>query len=299
MVPNVLVIGDTILDRYVKGDVLRISPEAPVPVLQSKEKSKILGGACNVAVNIKNLAPEGCEVSYFGFVSSEIVQMLQQNEIASIGVAVSEEDLLTKTRYVCENYQLLRVDRNLKYAEHLVLVKDKLIRGHNLNRYDLIVISDYDKGTFTQELAEYIFENFDGPILIDLKRFRNWMNSINLKNSVIKCNEKEYEENRIHVLDYSPMRNMVITLGKKGYKILETGLQGPKVVEERGIFKLGLPAIDPVGAGDTFLAGMASNFLETGEFDIKKMAENGNKASAIRVSKFGKLVVTKREMEKC
>lgn len=294
---HVLVLGDTILDRYVKGDVDRISPEAPIPVLQEREKENALGGACNVAVNIKNLAPEGCGVDYFGFTSLEIFEMLQNEGINPLSVSCPKEKILTKTRYVSDNYQLLRVDKNLKYNNALCLVKDKLIKGYNLSKYDMIVISDYDKGTFSEAVAEYIFDNYGGPILVDLKKFRNWLGDFDLKNVVVKCNEKEYQENRVDTLNFYSLRGIVVTMGKNGYRILKPSPLGSRQVEARPIFKLGRPPVDPVGAGDTFLSGMAAVFLESGEFDLKRMAQNGNKAAAIRVSKYGKLVVTRREME--
>ena len=117
--PNVLVIGDTILDRYVEGRVDRISPEAPVPVLLRKDHWEVLGGACNVAANIGSLTGYAGEVDFFGFGSMDVVRMLAEQRVNFCGVAVTKEVLLTKTRYISDNHKLLREDKNEEYEETL------------------------------------------------------------------------------------------------------------------------------------------------------------------------------------
>lgn len=298
---KVLVIGDTILDRYIEGSVDRISPEAPVPVLQKASEYKNLGGACNVAVNIKSLSPE-TEVDFFGFCTYEVVQMLQAEHVNPIPVSVDE--VLTKTRFVCRGSQLLRLDEGVEYDPKSVLVLEKLIKGIELSTYDCIVLSDYAKGTATESLLEYITDKFSKRIFLDLKKFKNWMSSLDLRECIIKCNEKEYRENRINILSYTFNSGFVVTEGKSGYRTIMShtfpGEEG--ATYKYGPYNIDSPVVDVVGAGDVFLAGMVAKYLEILEEEnplgiLYLCSDFGNAAAAVRVRKFGELKVTRKEVD--
>lgn len=295
---KVLVLGDTILDRYFYGDVKRISPEAPVPVLQYDYGKEVLGGACNVAANIRSLTKERCQIDYFGFGSQLIVDKLNEYGINFKGISAPKEKILQKIRYTSGDYQLLRMDKGLKYPRELILVGEKIIKGLDLESYDLIVISDYDKGTFTEDLAEYIFENFSKTILIDLKKYRSWIINLNLSNVIIKSNKKEWEDNNVYLLLQSNIRSAVKTLGAHGYSVLYPHSDPDKSKKDvvAGPERLPEGVVNVIGAGDTFLAGMAASYLD-GRVSEIEMTNYANKAAAIKVRKSRDNVVSYKEIE--
>jgi len=153
---RVLVIGDSCEDRFVYGDAKRLSPEAPVPILESQRTETSKGMAWNV---FNNLLAFGIETSM-----------------------LTNAEQIVKTRYIDEksNYQILRVDDEpaIKSLEEVV---------SNVN-YDALVISDYDKGFITQEKLFEICSTFVGPIFIDTKK------STLPENAYVKINESEFEK---------------------------------------------------------------------------------------------------------
>lgn len=293
---KVLVVGDTILDRYIKGVVERISPEAPVPVLQFEDSEEILGGACNVAVNIRTLSKnKDCQIDYFGFGCQIIIDKLAERGINFKGIAAPKDKILQKIRYTSSNYHLLRVDRGTIYDKEYSLLVPKVIKSLELDEYDLIVLSDYNKGTLSEELFEYILEKYNKTIIFDLKKYRNWITNLDLSNTIIKCNKKEYEENNISILKYSNVKYLIETLGKDGYKVMKS-FSDSGSEEQKPPAKIHGNVVDVVGAGDTFLAGMAASFID-GNGEIFQMTEYGNKAAAIKVQKFGTTTVSYKEIQ--
>lgn len=292
---KVLVVGDTILDKYQYGKVGRLSPEAPVPILQADIASKSLGGACNVAVNIKSLVPDS-EVDYYGICSYEIVEMLEEKGINAISISVPPNEIITKTRYISEGHQLLRVDHGEYYYDHSIRIMESLIEGVDLNSYDAIVVSDYNKGSISESLLSYITEANQKPnLFLDLKMFKDWMSSLDLKNSYIKCNNLEYEENRISVLRYCKSLGMVITQGKSGFKTERFGDGASSFTERFPITRIDGFVVNVVGAGDTFLAGMVAKFIIDKTSTLYSMAQMGNKVAAVRVRKH-EMEVTMEEL---
>lgn len=274
---RVLVIGDTILDIYCYGEVNRISPEAPVPVFDYKSEEHVLGGACNVAANIRTLLKDkDTSIDYFGYYSKEISDLLRKYKIGCVGVPVNDNLILKKQRFVCDKHQLLRVDNHKKYKDVNNWLKYKSV---DLQHYDIIVISDYDKGTLKEaefELLSYA-NNYK---IIDLKRVRSPI-SFRDSDCILKCNEKEYESNK-NITRLGA--NVVVTKGDKGYYFPLTDELFPNVRHTGEV-------IDVVGAGDVFLAGMAVNFLESGNFDMHEMAAFGNICAGEKVKHFGTIAV--------
>jgi D-beta-D-heptose 7-phosphate kinase/D-beta-D-heptose 1-phosphate adenosyltransferase len=109
---NILVLGDVMLDRYLSGDVLRVSPEAPVPVLSVRERNEVLGGAGNVAAN---LAALGCSVTLMGVIGKDyegkrITKLLAEKGIGHCLVETDDRPTTTKTRVIGGNQQIVRFD---------------------------------------------------------------------------------------------------------------------------------------------------------------------------------------------
>ena len=146
---KILVFGDVMLDRYVSGAVERVSPEAPVPVLKPTKEEIRLGGAANVALNLSSL---GSKVSLIGVTgkdssSKQIFNLLKDNKIKN-ELVKSNSPTITKTRLLSSKQQLLRVDNEEEFTkEDWQSAKRKFDKSISLNTSNLLIISDYGKGT--------------------------------------------------------------------------------------------------------------------------------------------------------
>jgi bifunctional ADP-heptose synthase (sugar kinase/adenylyltransferase) len=268
---RVLVVGDTILDAFIYGSVSRVNPEAPYStVFDLDGNQKIcLGGAANVAANIKSLNKD-ISVNYLGYVSESVADLLTERDIAfKPSLMVTDEEILLKTRFVCDNHYLLRVDRGKKYEKIDKSFFADVLNGH----YDLVVFSDYDKGSIHPGLFLEI-RNKDLKVLIDGKKIKNLAPIPNKQNCILKCNKVEFEEFR---QCKGWFKVVVQTLGKEGFD----------VHEESYVDHFNAHAVtnlsDNVGAGDSFLAGMACWYLENKIWNPFAMAKFGNVCASEKV----------------
>ena len=240
---KVLLIGDSCVDQYVYGTCDRINPEAPVPILKYSRRESVDGMAYNVRNNLQA----------FGLDVTTITQ---------------EEDIF-KTRYIDERYsqQILRVDTE----GHLKPL------GYDLpqDRFNALVISDYDKGFITSKRLFELVEWFDGPIFIDSKK-----TCLPVDDAFIKINDGEYSK-LDKELKGSP--NLIVTKGSHGvdYK----GKNYPAV---------GVSVFDVCGAGDTFLSALVYFYLLYGK--IETAIPYANKAAAIAVTHFGTYVLSESDV---
>ena len=197
---RVLVIGDSMIDSYLWGDVERISPEAPVPVVSRTEKENRLGGAANVAINIKSLGAKPILASVIGNGRRSITfkKLMDQQGLTKEGIYESNTRLTTnKTRIISNNQHLLRVDEEeneplnseteTAFLNHLLYI----LEGGPI---DSIVFEDYDKGSITPKIIKEIVKtanNKNIPVLVDPKR-RNYYHYKNV--TFFKPNFKELIE---------------------------------------------------------------------------------------------------------
>ncbi len=155
---RVMVVGDVILDQFLWGQVKRISPEAPVPVVEFERESFMPGGAANVA---RNLTALGGGVNLFGLVGKDgearqLRALLKEEDIDGSGLKVVNDRLTTrKTRVVAHQQQVVRIDRETKLIEDLRVTK-RLLNAveKDINGADAIIVADYNKGVVTRELIE-------------------------------------------------------------------------------------------------------------------------------------------------
>ena len=153
-----MVVGDVILDQFLWGQVKRISPEAPVPVVEFERESFMPGGAANVA---RNLTALGGGVNLFGLVGKDgearqLRALLKEEDIDGSGLKVVNDRLTTrKTRVVAHQQQVVRIDRETKLIEDLRVTK-RLLNAveKDINGADAIIVADYNKGVVTRELIE-------------------------------------------------------------------------------------------------------------------------------------------------
>lgn len=266
---KIMVIGDVILDAYFKGNVSRISPEAPVPVLDLKTKEYRLGGAANVALNAMQLGAECLLCSMVGSdeAGSQLLQLMDETGLSTNGI-LQDEDRKTslKTRIVSGFSQLLRIDE--EQAEDLAHEDEQQMITHiNLMMEyfapDAIIFEDYDKGVLTKKLIHHtisLAKKADIPITVDPKR-RHFFDYEGV--TLFKPNLKELREGlnlpqlkstaddltmAFHELNKSmPVESAFFTLSADGAFITDGHQHHHAKAHKRNI-------ADVSGAGDTVIA---------------------------------------------
>jgi len=158
---KILVVGDIILDHYIWGRVNRISPEAPVPVVEVTRENFLLGGAANVAHNIVSLGAHAAVIGMNGedIAGEALRSILEQKGVDCSGLFTENRPTTVKTRVVAHNQQVVRFDReDSKYVDGRIL-KGILSHIHAIvKNYDAVIISDYKKGMVTEELVKGILK---------------------------------------------------------------------------------------------------------------------------------------------
>ncbi len=197
---NVLIIGDVMVDSYLWGTVDRISPEAPVPVVSITKRENRLGGAANVALNIKSLGakPILCSVVGNDAKGEEFISLLQKEGMDISGIIKSNKRITTtKFRVIGNNMQLLRVDEETDVDlsdENKKSLFHKFSEIIEKKKIDVIIFQDYDKGVIDEELiAEVVFvaNEHNIPVAVDPKR-RNFLSYKGV--TLFKPNLKELRE---------------------------------------------------------------------------------------------------------
>ena len=254
---KVLIIGDLIIDKYISGNVSRISPEAPVPILNYQSNFIRFGGAANLAISTARLIGK-CSLTFCGESSEISFDELKNEDITLIKVG-HEKKYSVKTRFISGHHQLLRLDDDFIQKRSL---EDYLIHLKKLSKKDIIVISDYEKGAASNSKDIINYANSNGiKTLIDPKN-PNWEMYAN--SSCIKCNKKEFtdqrkfsgldeEINKKNIIDTKKrfgINSLIITLGKDGLMISNSN---NKIIHFKGE---DIPVFDVSGAGDAVLSGI-------------------------------------------
>nr|NQU89319.1 D-glycero-beta-D-manno-heptose-7-phosphate kinase [Bacteroidota bacterium] len=197
---NILIIGDVMIDAYLWGNVDRISPEAPVPIVTVKKRANRLGGAANVALNVRAMGGRALLCSVIGKdeKAEQFEQLMQENDLATHGLLKSEERITTtKFRVLGNNMQMLRVDEEIDNPlshsdlQDFSKILESMIAHENI---DAIIFQDYDKGVITPEVINHITNialERDIPVAVDPKK-RNFSNYKNV--TLFKPNLKELKE---------------------------------------------------------------------------------------------------------
>ena len=216
---KVLVVGDVILDEYLEGEVVRISPEAPVPVVDISSKEVRLGGAANVALNLRQLGAEVLLCSTTGDdKAAEQLSLLSKEVGIDISALLSDPSRKTtrKTRVLAEGHHILRIDEEIQTS--LSNLQSKRLQQAVCDRLplcQLIIFQDYDKGVLSTELIAKILstaQKYDIPVAVDPKRrqFFAYKGA-----TLFKPNLKEFEESTHFswkVGDISSLRKEVLSL---------------------------------------------------------------------------------------
>ena len=286
---NVLLIGDFMIDQYVLCDSTRMSPEAPVPVLNPEEIYFTPGGAGNVAINLSEL---GASVTCLGTVGSDKNGKKLKNLLIQKNINVDnlyETDLPTtlKKRYYLKGKQVLRVD-----IEEINEYWSPKNLDFDYNKYDIIILSDYNKGVLNNQWFSKIKAK---NIVVDPKKdnFSFYSNATIITpnlNELQKAANTEINNNDTLIKVCQSMiknSNLEYILAKKGDKgISIVGRDG--FVKHIDAYKVNDP--DVTGAGDTVIAVFSLSFAKTN--DVEKSARIANAVAALVVEKKGTAFVT-------
>jgi len=296
---RVLVVGDVMLDRYWFGAVERISPEAPVPVLHVQRKQDRLGGAANVALNVKTLGGQVTLLSMVGIDdgAKRLRQLLREHGVNAVLGEDASLQTIVKLRLIGRNQQLLRVDFE-QPPDHEVLAQMQSDFSCELARHDLVLFSDYGKGG----LAHI-------PSLIKLARAAGKLVLIDPKGSdygryagasVITPNrselmqvvgswqsESDLELKAQQLRQQLGLQALLLTRSEEGMSLYEANQVSHVKAQVREV-------ADVTGAGDTVIATLAL-MLACG-LPLQQAMEIANRAGGLVVAKFGTSTLSYEEL---
>ena len=303
MKKKITVIGDVMIDWYLHGESSRISPEAPVPVVNFKESKFQLGGAANVANNLKHLEIEPFLIGAVGkdHFGSLLKEHLKVEKIKFNLLSEKSFKTICKQRLMSSNQQLARIDyEQYFHASKLSNILNTFTK--NIAKTDLIIVSDYGKGTVSN--ARKLIQSarkFKKKILIDPKGkdFTKYKganlitpNKSEFENIMGKVGSKKDLENKAKkMLEHLDLESLIVTLGSEGMYVLTKS--NKKII---GNFINAYPqeVFDVSGAGDTTISALGAALSE--DNDIFSAAEFANLAASISVSKLGTSTVSKDEV---
>ena len=262
---KVLIVGDSMIDAYMWGEINRISPEAPVAVVEVKKHENRLGGAANVALNLKALGANPILCSVIGTSERGILfeKLMKESNLSTEGILSTNKRKTTiKTRVIAENKHQLRIDEEetspIEQVEEFLKLTISLI-----NDIDVIILQDYNKGVLTSEIIEKVIgsANKKGiPTIVDPKKlnFNSYKNCTIFKPNLaeIKTGMKvDFDANNIAEIEKTTSelrkklsaKGVLLTLSEKGICI-----NSEKEFKYTPAFKRNI--IDVSGAGDTVIS---------------------------------------------
>ena len=301
---RLLVIGDVMLDRYVRGEVSRISPEAPVPVLHVDGEDSVAGGAANVGLNAADLGASVDLGGAFGLdeAGERLLTLLSERGIACDPAFVSSQaPTICKTRVMAGNQQICRVDReesHQAYAPNLDALSELL--AEKARNADAVIVSDYAKGFVNDELLSLLRSeakflavdpkprrclNYDSPDLMT----PNKVESLQLA-GLERGDFGEFPADAIAAAIHDSHRphRLAVTLGADGMLLIENG----KVIQR--IPTAAREVFDVSGAGDTVIAAMTLALAAKSTFE--EASAFANLAAGIVVAKVGTATVSPEEI---
>jgi len=305
---GVLVVGDVMVDHFIWGNVSRISPEAPVPVVDVQKDSILLGGCANVLNNIHAI---GGKVYVAGVVGADnigkkLLAELSDRKIETKGIVVKKDRPTTlKTRIVAHGQQMVRFDKEKREPISQDSINKILEYVKSLRKkIGAVVISDYNKGVVSKELIQgirKIVDDSDIVICLDPKQ-----NNFSIYKGVHIITPNHYEVQRAVGLEINQNNNieklsellikkyafpaLLVTRGEEGMSLFENG---------RKIIHTHFPAqakevYDVTGAGDTVIGMLALSLAA--KANLKEAACLANLAAGVVVEKIGTATVSQKEM---
>lgn len=310
---RLLVVGDLMLDRYVSGNVNRISPEAPVPVLHVTGTRSVPGGACNVALNIQAL---GGKAGICGVIGDDAEGEELLSQLSAVGIGTSavyrtcEVPTVVKTRFVSDRHQLLRVDQeNPSSMEAIPFAEISGVLDNGMEPADGVVLEDYGKGMLRQEVVTRVLEICSSkglPSGYDPKD----NHELNVQGITFATPNRKETFQVANVQDRTPdadplrdphllqASNTLVDLWRPEHLLMTLGPQG-MLLNNALHQNLHLPTrarevFDVSGAGDTVIATVLLALVAGADF--VEAAELANVAAGLVVAKLGTATTTPQEI---
>ncbi len=304
---RVLVVGDVMVDEYVWGHVARISPEAPVPVVEVQRESWTAGGAANVALNLRAL---GTEVDLVGVVGDDpaaamLVDELNKQDVGVTGLIPDPERPTTqKTRVMAQHQQVTRIDREVR-SPLTEPVASRLLdaAARALPAADALVVEDYGKGVVTAAVCKSLIDRaheLDKLVIVDPKerRFRMYHGATlitpNLREAADATDIEERNDDATvewiarRLRELLSCEMVLVTRGEKGMSLVKadgTFCTMPTAAQE---------VFDVSGAGDTVVAALAAGLGAGGRIEAACVV--ANHAASCVIAKLGTATATRDEI---
>lgn len=293
---NILVIGDVMIDTYFKGEIKRISPEAPVPVFRKQLEHSVLGGAANVAANLVAAEQNVSIMSLIGLDKNgeKLKNIFKEQGINTDLLVVANRHTTEKVRFLAgNNQQVLRLDvEDTELLSNSECEKLLLLFEKKVSEFDLIILSDYMKGLLTYDFTQGILQKARKekiPVIIDVKdsnveKYKGaYLIKPNLKE--LKALTRRTTTSNQEIIEASQyLRNLcdskyvLTTCGARGMVLIGDG--APYFIES-----ISKEVFDVTGAGDTTIAYLAACMVN--RFPIRECVNISNIAGGIQVSKVG------------
>lgn len=306
---KIAVIGDVMLDKYVYGSVTRTSPEAPVPIVDVEKTEYKLGGAANVANNIKALEAEPVLIGIIGddYDSQHYLDVMRSLNLITHGIFKDKSRPTTaKTRVIAHSQHVLRVDSEVKEnISQQMRNKILLFIKNNLKSFESVILQDYNKGVLTKEIIKEVISmcrKMNKPVYVDPK-FTNFFEYKDV--TVFKPNRKEVgdilgrkidgdssaKEAGEKLIDKLNCEYLVLTRGEKGMMLFDK--------EKNKTVVLNIPTrarnvADVSGAGDTVISTIAVTLA--GGANITEAVMLANRAAGIVCEEVGIIPIYKKAL---
>ncbi|MBL3519344.1 D-glycero-beta-D-manno-heptose-7-phosphate kinase [Arcobacter lanthieri] len=302
--PNILVIGDLMIDHYLWGNCDRISPEAPVQIVNVQKESSVLGGAGNVINNLVSLGAKVEVISVVGadIVADELKALLKNINVSTSNLVIENKRKTSKkSRLIASQQQVLRYDMesidDIDENSHTSIITTLT---NSINKYNSIILSDYGKGVLTTKLTQDIIKianDYNIKVLVDPKGkdYSKYKGSYTLTpnkkeaqeatNIIIKDEKSLIEASKV-LKEKCNLKVSLITLSEQGIAIFDDNLTiKPTVARE---------VYDVTGAGDTVIASIA--FALGNDLSIDEAVSFANLSAGIVVGKIGSATATLDEI---
>jgi len=311
---RIAVIGDAMLDVYLRGDVDRISPEAPVPVCRVRDRKDALGGAANVA---QNVAAIGARVELVAVIGEDPAGARLHQLIGALGgdtrgLVSTARPTTTKTRVLARSQQLIRVDEEVDAdctgaeVEALLAAVDRAVADA-----DAVILEDYNKGVLVPAVIERVIARATAkgiPVVVDPK-YRNFFayrgatvfkpNRRELESALGAAVDLDHPDALPAMLDKLGVQQLLLTLSEQGMALVHRTTNGVQPTASGAVDVHRIPTsarevYDVVGAGDTVIAYLAA-MLTAGATPLEA-AVIANYAAGVEVGKLGAATVSTAEV---